>query len=365
MARLARRLWFVLLAIPIAACSSGGDDSAPPPGVTTPPSSSGSEVSALFVLGDSLSDVGNAAAAADALLGRPVLPPTVGLCNPTDVLALARACDDLFYGKSRVSNGPVAVEVLATRLGLPSLQPSFHLLPNRPAIGTDYAVASAKARESSAKDLTQQVERLVLDHNPLSATALYVVMIGGNDAIDAVQTAGDAAVPSAASLAVVDSAVAAIGAAVERLVAFGARRIVVANLPDLATLPALNDGAARLAVASAITAAFDVALETRLVAIETDTRAKLANPPTLLRFDLRAALHAAQDAIAAAGGDAVDACFDSDRYRQTSTAERVFAPGCAASAGESPRFDRFVFWAGLHPTGATHALLGAALFELL
>jgi outer membrane lipase/esterase len=355
-----------LLALPIAACSSGGDEPAPPPGLN-PPSGGGpgAAVSALFVLGDSLSDVGNAAAAADALLGRPVLPPTVGLCNPTDVLAVARACDDLFYGKSRVSNGPVAVEVLATHLGLPALQPSFHLLSNRPAMGTDYAVASAKARENSAKDLAQQVERLVLDHTPLSATALYVVMIGGNDAIDAVQTAGDAAAPSAASLEVVGSAVAAIGAAVERLVAFGARRIVVANVPDLATLPALNGGAARLAVASAITAAFDAALETRLAAIETDTRAKLADPPTLLRFDLRAALHAAQDAIAAAGGDAADACFDSDRYRQTSTAERVFAPGCAPTAGVPPRFDRFVFWDGLHPTGAAHALLGAALFEVL
>lgn len=44
----------------------------------------------LFVLGDSLSDVGNLAAAADFLLSQTVDPPTVGLCNPFDVFVLLR-----------------------------------------------------------------------------------------------------------------------------------------------------------------------------------------------------------------------------------------------------------------------------------
>jgi hypothetical protein len=46
-----------------------------------------------------------------------------------------------------------------------------------------------------------------------------------------------------ASAAIVTSAVAAIGTNVERLLDFGARRIVVANVPDLASLPAVRSGA--------------------------------------------------------------------------------------------------------------------------
>jgi phospholipase/lecithinase/hemolysin len=318
------------------------------------------------VLGDSLSDVGNAAAAADALLGKPLAPPTVGLCNPADVLAVPRPCEDLFYRKSRVSNGPVAVEALAARLALGELVPSYHLVPNRPAAGTDYAVASAKARGNGAEDLAQQVDRLVLDHDPLAASALYVVMIGGNDAIDAVQTAGHSATPTAAALAVVDSAVAAIGSAVEKLIAFGARHIVVANVPDLGTLPAFSGSAPRAALATAIAAAFDVALEARLAALDAKARAEIADPPVLLRFDLRAALEDAEDATSAAGGNATGACFDSDRYRATAAAERRFAPDCAPPrSGAPPGFDRFVFWDELHPTAATHAMLGAALARVL
>jgi hypothetical protein len=44
----------------------------------------------LFVIGDSLSDVGNAAGLSDYLLGQGVYPPAVGLCNPADVLVAAR-----------------------------------------------------------------------------------------------------------------------------------------------------------------------------------------------------------------------------------------------------------------------------------
>src|SRR5690606_14218169 len=145
------------------------------------------DASALFVLGDSQSDIGNAAAISDFLLDEPCYPEyTVGLCNPGEILLLRQDCTALLYRRSRVSNGPVAVEHLAEALAVPALEPSFHIIPDRPTNGTNYAVAGAKARDSGVNGLPQQVDALQIDHGPrLPADALYVVMIGGNDAIDA------------------------------------------------------------------------------------------------------------------------------------------------------------------------------------
>jgi phospholipase/lecithinase/hemolysin len=358
------------LALLLAACSGGSDPPAQPSAPTAPGSS---PPSALFVLGDSLSDVGNVAAVADYALNQPLDPPTVGLCNPTEVLVLKRGCDDLFYLKSRVSDGPVAVERLAADLGLAPLRPSLHVLPNQPHVGTVYAVAGAKARGTTDADLARQVDWLLVDHALLPQDAIYVVMIGGNDAIDAMQAdAASPAAPVKPSAAVIKNAVDAIGTQVERLLDFGARRVVVANVPDLAALPgtrvkarASADEAAALAAATEISVAFDRALDTKLSAIE--AKARWAPPtPVIARFDLSAALAVARDTIAANGGNAVNACFASDVYRDSAQAPRVFHPDCApATPDGAPRFAKFAFWDDIHPTGALHAALGDALHTLL
>jgi phospholipase/lecithinase/hemolysin len=363
-----------LLILALAACSPGADD-APPQNATAPPAprSPGPQPlpvpSSLFVFGDSLSDVGNAAAAADYLLNVPLDPPTVGLCNPTDVLVTMRGCDDLFYRRSRVSNAPVAVEHLATRLGLGPLKPSLHVLPNQARDGTVYAVASAKAGGVANEDLARQVDWLLLGRGALPADAVYVVMIGGNDAIDALQAEVAGSKPGAApSAAIVTAAVDAIGSEVERLLDFGARRLVVANVPDLSELPAVRatarasaDEARVLATASAISAAFNRALAAKLDEVEAGG-SWLPPTPVIARFDLHAALSAARQAMAANGANTSDACFDTELYRSSSAAERAFHPDCApVTADGAPRFDEFVFFDGIHPTGATHAALGDAL----
>src|SRR5262245_52482181 len=147
------------LMLMLAACSGGSNDPPaqppePAPPAPAPPASPPAHTppSSLFVLGDSLSDVGNVAAVADYVLNQPIDPPTVGLCNPTEVLVLKRRCDDLFYQESRVSDGPVAVERLAADLKLPPLRPSLHIVPNQPHVGTVYAVGGAKARGSRDSD---------------------------------------------------------------------------------------------------------------------------------------------------------------------------------------------------------------------
>jgi len=358
-----------LLTLALVACDSGGG-SEPPQSATPPPAPPAP--SALFVLGDSLSDVGNAAGAADYVLNLAFEPPTVGLCNPADILVAMRPCDDLFYRQSRVSDGPVAVEHLAAHFGLPELQPSLHVLPAQRPSGTNFAVASAKARGPGDEDLARQVDRLLLEHAPLSADAVYVVMIGGNDAIDALQA--DAAAPAAVvppSAAIITSAVAAIGTHLERLLDFGARQLVVANVPDLGVLPAIRaagrssgDEARALAAASAITDTFNRELAATLDAIDASVSPR-APTPVIERFDLQAALAAAQHAVTANGGNAVDACFDSELYRDSQAAQRAFHPDCAPVIAEGPpRFGNFVFFDGIHPTGTAHAAIGDALRAL-
>ncbi len=368
-----RWLRLILLGVALGGCSSGGDDEGAPPDGDAGPGGDDApvEASALFVLGDSLSDTGNAAGMADFLLGEDVRPPTVGFCNPADVLTTPRPCDDLFYRQSRVSDGPVAVEVLAAGLDLGELVPSLHLVPNAPVSGTNYAIASAKARGADPEDLERQVDALLAEHAALPEDALYVVMIGGNDAIDALQARVEDADPEA-SAAIVSAAVSAIGDNVERLLDFGARRLVVANVPDLATLPAVltqaaaaADAPAVLDAARAVSASLNSQLRARLDEIEASDRWQTPTPPVLVRFALLAALEAAREAAAAQGDNTVDACFDSEAYRDSSTAERVFHPECAPEGGGAPRFDAFVFWDGIHPTGSTHAAIGAALLEAL
>jgi phospholipase/lecithinase/hemolysin len=375
----AKRAIVGALVLVLAACSSGGDGapaSTTPsaPGTTSPapqpgPPMQGVPVSALFVLGDSLSDVGNAASAADYVLGKTIAPPTVGLCNPFDVIVLSRGCEDVIYRKSRVSDGPDAVEYLATGLGLAAVGPSFHVVPSRPSMGGDYAVASAKARGAGVEDLGRQVDVLLLDRAPIPAAALVVVIIGGNDAIDALQAA-NAAGPTAAasSAAIVTSAVAAIGDNLERLLDLGARRIVVANVPDLAAPPSVRETArssatpaALLATATAVSDDFDRELAARLDVIAAKRAWDSPQPPVIVRFDLRAALAAVQQAAQQRGENATDACFDSDAYRDSAVAARNFHPDCAPLSGGAPRFAGFVFWDDVHPTGATHAAIGAAL----
>ena len=351
--------WLVL-----EGCSSGGsEDDAPPPGDPAPPPS------ALYVLGDSLSDVGNAAGLVDFVLSLSIFPPTVGLCNPIDVLVLLPLpCDNLFYLQSRVSDGPTAVEYLAANFGLAELVPSLHIIPNPPVTGTNYAVASAKAREQGVEDLANQVDTLLLAHgSALPTDTLYVVIIGGNDVIDALQAALEGAMDPQMAAAIVTAAVTAIGTNVERLLDFGARRVVVANVPDLATLPdvrvdamASADEAGWLATASGISDSFNTELDAVLDGIENSGRADLE----LTRFDLRAALSTALDAATANGDNALDACFDSDAYRDSPIADRTFHPDCEPGQDGTPRFADFVFWDGIHPTGATHAAIGAALVAL-
>lgn len=340
--------------------------------------------SALFVVGDSLSDTGNAAAVADYLLGEPMYPEaTIGLCHPGGALLLDRDCADIAYLRSRVSDGPVAVEHLAAHLGV-QLEPSFHTVPDRPVVGTNYAVAGAKARGATPRDLSQQIERLLVDHGaPLPAGAVAVLMIGGNDAIDALQAAAlpaledpggalpeqaqgpsDPPAEQADPARIVAEAVDAVVTGATRLLDAGAC-VIVANVPDLGRLPAVRETAELegLDVAAATTAAEEIAAGFNVDLAERLAELGAAHPDgaSLVPFDLSAGFASALQAFAASGANVTDACFDSEGYTASAFGERSFHPACEPAPGAAPGFEGFFFWDAIHPTGAAHAALGDAL----
>lgn len=334
------------------------------------------EFSGVFVLGDSLSDTGNAASAIDAAAGLGVLGEETGyasgLCAPQD--PSPGGCEDLFFKKSRVSDGPVAVEYLVEGLGLEAALPSFHLVSlaavARPLpFGSNYAVASAKARGSGPEDLAAQVSALLSDRaggGSLPSDALYLFGVGGNDVLDALQAMaalGTDEQPAQTPLQIVGAAVDAIARNVEVLIGFGAERFLVMNVPDIGVLPAVHgsaDGFERIAIRRAAALAariFNLQLRWRLDAVQR------RHPAVRVEvFDL----HAAFDDVRARAGHWKEndeaACFDSETYFETG--KRVFHDGCAPELDDgAPDFSGFVFWDGVHPTGRVHAEIGQGLVQ--
>lgn len=177
----------------------------------------------IYIFGDSLSDMGNAAAAVGTNLPSPP------------------------YFQNRVTNGRVAVEALANKLGLKT-EPSLYFLGIE--AGTNYAVAGASASESGQFPapenlLSQTGAFLALNMWDAPADALYVVFIGGNDVRDA-RGELDPFDPTnlADAYALLDEAVFNIGAAVQSLIAYGATHILVVNSPNVGAIPETSIAAA-------------------------------------------------------------------------------------------------------------------------
>ena len=334
----------------------------------------GQEFSELFVVGDSLSDTGNAAAARDAAVGvfsyDKTHSYTFGLCSPLDTDL--ESCGLVFFEKSRVGDGPVAVERLSEGLKLGAPVPSFYLLPligiDRPSVGSNYAVASAKARGPGVEDLTSQVNALLLDHSrpDLPAQALYLFAIGGNDALDALQAVAAFLTDeprTESSGEILEAAVEAIAFNVERLIDSGARHVLVLNMPNISALPAVRSAADGLlgilsrSAASLLARTFNAQLWWRLREVQ------LRNPSAQVEiFDLYTAFEVERARAFFSGRNIEDGCFDSEKYFDDGI--RTFHHDCAPAAENlAPDFGEFVFWDGLHPTGRIHAAIGDALVE--
>lgn len=255
------------------------------------------DITSVVVYGDSLSDNGNLFAAT----GQPPLP----------------------YYNGRYSNGPVAVEQLASRLGVPLHDFAWGgATTGLGNYGDGGTPTSLGAHNLPGMEVEFSLTAATVPG--LAPGALFVVWGGPNDFLS----------PSpldATPAAVVNRAVADLTAIVVGLQALGAQQILVPGMPDLGLTPYyVSLGPAKAAEGSALTDAFNAALVSSL-------------PAGVRYYDTAALMRAAVANPAAYGFTNVTApCFNG-------------ATVCA-----SP--DEYLFWDGFHPTTAmaTYAAEGFA-----
>jgi phospholipase/lecithinase/hemolysin len=278
----------------------------------------------IVVFGTSLSDPGNAF----ALAGGTNTPPDYDN-DPFLVPNTPYA-----RGGHHFSNGATWVEQLARPMGLAgSVGAAFR----GSGAASNYAVGGARARESGdSPTLSVQVGAFLQDFGGAApGNALYVVEMGGNDLRDAL-LAFFADPTGATSGIIIADALTAIGGNIAALHAAGARKFLVWNAPNIGLTPAIAPlGPAVAGLANTLTQAFNAKLEAEVLV-------PLSGLPgiEIVRFDVYTKLNQIVASPAAFGLTTVNsACI-----------RPAIAPFACAN------FDEYLFWDGIHPTKAAHAI---------
>lgn len=283
--------------------------------------------SKLIVFGDSLSDTGNIAGVVTPNLPRP-------------------------YFDNRISNGPLAVDRVAGSLGLNA---------SAAAVGGDnFAVVGGNILGNDLGDLRSQVTRyLERERHTVDESALFLVFVGGNDLRD---------LRSITSLDVAEERIRDIASVLvielERLSALGAKSFLVANSADIGRIPqtlALESSSPGIALRSTgLVQRYNTHLLEAVRAFATRSNAQVR------LFDVFSALNKILDAPGLFGFDVVDVgCFDP--ADSINPFDFEFDAGCDSGFFPfvEPNFDGYAFFDSIHPSTATHQLVGTAMIERL
>jgi outer membrane lipase/esterase len=295
----------------------------------SPAAARADEARGFVFFGDSLSDPGNHYLA----FGQVSRPPY----QPVAIYPYA-------IGGHHFSNGATWAEDLTDELdtavsGMPALR--------EPGVFTNYAVGRARARPGAPVfpdfDLGTQVAAYLTDfggHAPANRT--YVIWIGANDLFDALEALqGD---PSgASSVVIIQQAMGAMAESVQALWAAGARDFLILNLPDPALTPYVRSlGPVAEGAATQLTAAYNGALAQVLGSLSALPQIQLEP------FDINTLMHTVVAAPARYGlRDVADACL-------------TFGVVTNAVCSDP---DHYLFWDGIHPTRAGHAIISFAILK--
>lgn len=282
--------------------------------------------SAEYVFGDSLSDNGNLAAAFGFNFP---FPPSY---------------NDSF------TNGSVAVQRLAQGLGL-SLDPSLWTTGSI-GTGTNYAVAGATSALDAVGgpvgiNLPEQIGAFSLhDGGVADPSALYVIMIGGNDVRNAAL--------QATGLPAVQDGVQTELAAISTLSSEGAKDFLIVDVPNVGIIPEFaQDNPTLAAAATTYSQAYDTGLAEGLAALD----GTLPAGTSLDEFDLY--------------GFNTNILANAASYGFTNTTDRCFTD-TPLSAATSPQcgpdaenINSFVYWDDIHPTARVQALWAQGMGDVL
>ena len=285
--------------------------------------------SALYVFGDSLADSGNNA----FLIGS----------APAQVVTGNTYVPSQPYGMNAYTNGQTWVSTVAAGLGLPaSAVPSL-------LGGGNYAYGGARTvldgsdlpaapgfPPSATTQLLGGPSALPYMNGYLTAlasvpsTALYVIAIGGNDVRDLSVSVALGATPFAAVAGLAAGYASAVGNLVDSLQAKGAQHIVVWGAPNVGATPAVLAGGVQFAgLATFVSSSFSSALSGRVT------------------------------------GEAGVSFFDVFGITNTIVANPAayglsnVTDACGAVLGCNP--SQYLFWDGIHPTSAGHALIASSM----
>lgn len=207
--------------------------------------------SGLFIFGDSLSDSGNVA----ALVGT----------NPGQVISGNSYVPSQPYASGTFSNSAVWANSFAAGIGL-----AASALPSLGG-GGNFGFGGARTATDGGglpPSLSAQANMFLSATGGVApAGAPYVVEGGGNDARDVLAAAAASATPGAVILAGAAAYAQDIGSIVDQLQAAGAQRIIVWDVPNLATAPAVTAlGAGATFLGGQVSLAMTAALGARLAA---------------------------------------------------------------------------------------------------
>ncbi len=302
-------------AFALAACCSTA--------LLAPKAAQAANFSAEYVFGDSLSDVGNLYFATSG--NEPASP----------------------YINGEFSNGPVWVQDLAARLGLPALAPSL-------AGGTDYAfggatTGSAYTNNPLIPNLAQQVGAFFLSHASAPSNALYTFSIGANDLfaiLDGSSTGGLTPTQAAADAAQV------VASEAGDLEAAGAKDLALFDVPDLGVTPEITAlGPAASAKASALSAYFDQQVLLDLAPVE-------AAGLTVFDLNTYALIDEAVNDPSAFGFSNVTAPCWTGGFTGSATGGSICSTDPAVQ-------DTYLFWDDLHPTAAGQLIVADAALSAM
>lgn len=260
-----------------------------------PSLSSVNKINQLYIFGDSLSDTGNIYRATAGAY--PSSPP---------------------YFQGRYSNGLVWVEYLASGLKL------------TPKQSTNFAFGGATTGSSSMNGipgLLAQVDNFTSSHPDINPNALYVLWAGANDYL---YGTSNSTMP-----------IENLSKAIQLLSTRGAKKILVANIPDLGKLPSTRYTANSNKLTESA-----IAHNQSLVKSFEVLNDKLGHDTQIIQLDANSLYR--------------EAITDPAKFGFTNVTN-----ACLNNVAVCDNPDKFLFWDGIHPTTAGHRILAEAALKAL
>jgi phospholipase/lecithinase/hemolysin len=299
----------------------------------------------LVVFGDSLSDPGNVFAATGGVSQAPYASEGV---------------PDYPYpiGGMTFSNGKTWAMQFADEINLPAAK--LPALRTFKATNFAYGTARAASAAGGPYDLSAQVTLYLSTFGGADSDALHSIFIGSNDVRDALvafqtaylqvllgggtETEAELAGQSAAGTIISDAIISVTNNLIS-LISNGATQFLIPNVPNIGVIPAVTSHGPQVSsLATLMAYNYNQTLESVLAGIEA------AYPVSIKRVDVFSLVTAAVTSPASFGlTNVTDPCLTPDDISNSI---------CATP-------DDYLFWDGIHPTKAAHALVSKAALSAL